>query len=476
MKIRWKYTILLFLILWGGSSCDSFLEVSPKGEVLEDDLLKDAKGFENALYGVYAKLGTSNLYGRNLSYYALDILAQYYTSYGNTDVQPLLEYDFDNTKVKDRFYNVWCDMYSNIANVNNVLEHLENYSSADMKYYNLYKGEALGLRGFMHFDLLRMFSEQITVNEDAAGIPYSTRFSLFAPEILKANEVYKRIISDLKHAEHLLNDEELYASASVNDHFLKDQNIHFNLQAVRATLARVYLTQQNLDSALYYAEQVIASPSLELLDLMEVSDAFEGILSGKETVFGIYTKNFAQPVIEDLHHTTSFYSLEMRYNISDIYQTNNVGNDYRWNWYVYNEASTCWKLEKLTDTYVLNNREGFRPTEQVRGINLIRLAEMYYIASECALRLGRYEQGLDYFNTLLESRGLIALDDRTPEERLTVEKITEDRYKEFPGEGQSFYHMKRLNLDILHVEGQMVPADKRIYVINIPEQEFEYRR
>ena len=56
--------VLLALIL-GGSSCDSFLDVQPKGEVLEGDLLKDAKGFENALYGVYAKMGSTNLYGQS---------------------------------------------------------------------------------------------------------------------------------------------------------------------------------------------------------------------------------------------------------------------------------------------------------------------------------------------------------------------------------------------------------------------------
>ena len=97
-------------------------------------------------------------------------------------------------------------MYSNIAYANNVLEHLEKFSPADMQFYNIYKGEALGLRAFMHFDLLRIFSEQITVNESADGIPYSTRFSLFAPDILKSKDVYKRIISDLRSAEQLLDD------------------------------------------------------------------------------------------------------------------------------------------------------------------------------------------------------------------------------------------------------------------------------
>ena len=133
-------------------------------------------------------------------------------------------------------------------------------------------------------------------------------------------------------------------------------------------------------------------------------------------------------------------------------------------------------LKNFTDSYVLNNNEYSRPAGQIRGINMIRLSEMYYIAAECALKLGHYDQALDYFNELLESRGLVALDERTPAETLTIDKITDDRYKEFVGEGQSFYHMKRLNLDILNVEGKIIPADKKVYVVDIPSQEFEFRR
>ena len=43
MKIRFRNIMILLVLFVGGSSCDSFLDVQPKGEVLEGDLLKDAK-------------------------------------------------------------------------------------------------------------------------------------------------------------------------------------------------------------------------------------------------------------------------------------------------------------------------------------------------------------------------------------------------------------------------------------------------
>ncbi len=55
----------------------------------------------------------------------------------------------------------------------------------------------------------------------------------------------------------------------------------------------------------------------------------------------------------------------MRYNnIQQLYQINGIRNDYRWGaWYTYNNTIKYWKLDKLTDTYVLNNTEYNRRLE-----------------------------------------------------------------------------------------------------------------
>lgn len=475
MKMNLKYILIVLTLSLAGSACDSFLEVQPKGEVLADDLLKDQKGFENAMYGVYASMNTDNLYGMNLGCYALDLMAQYFDSYGNDEATPIGEFDYQNTKVEEVFYTIWSSMYTNISNVNNVLEHLEKQSTSSLKYYDIYKGEALGLRAFMHFDLLRIFSEQITLNPSAGGIPYNTTFSLVAPDVLASEKVYEHIIGDLKVSEQLLKSSEKLLADAGSENYLKDQTIHFNLQAAQAALARVYLTRGEVDSALYYARQVIEAGKQELLKEVEIDGDLAGKLSAKETIFGLYSKNFADQVIKVIHKSTSFYSLALRYNIEAIYQQNRVGNDYRWNaWFFYNNQEQ--KLSKLTDKYVLNNTEHLRPAGQIRGINLIRLPEMYYIAAECLLKKGDYTGALTYFNAVLKSRGLVALDERDPVETLTLERITEERYKEFVGEGQTFFNMKRLNLDIVNTEGQTVTASKKVYVVDIPDQEFDYRR
>lgn len=463
MKFNVKNILAGFCLLILTASCDSFLDVHPKGEVLDDEMFKDAKGYENALYGIYGSMRNNDLYGRRLTYYTLDVMAQYFNFTSQDDyITPLRQYKYKETAVKEGFLTIWSKMYTTISNTNNILKHLDKTSSASLRYYDIYKGEALGLRAFLHFDLTRMFCEQST-DPGTKGIPYNTQFSLEEPQHEKLQDVYKHIISDLRTAEKLLDNPELYAyNASYN--FLKDQKIHFNLNAVRATLARVYLTQENVDSALYYAKKVIAAPEYRLTQRTKI--AFNGQLSPCETIFGLYSKSLYTITLSELYRFISYKSLALRTDINYRY-TNITGNDYRWNaWFRIDAEKPC--LKKLTDDYQLNTNI-IRPDSLIPGINLIRLPEMYYIAAECLMKKND-PQAKEYFKTVLESRMELS---SIPE--LNIDNLTEERFKEFIGEGQQFYHLKRLNLDMLSTGGEIIPASKAIFTPDIPEEEFNYR-
>lgn len=463
MKLNPKNILTGLCLLITTAACDNFLEVHPKGEVLDDEMFRNAKGYENALYGVYGSMRNNDLYGRNLTYYTLDVMAQYFNFTSQDDyVTPLRQFQYKETAVKAGFLTIWSKMYTTISNVNNVLKHLDNTSSDQLKYYDIYKGEALGLRAFLHFDLTRLFCEQST-DAQAAGIPYNTQFSLDEPIHEKLQDVYKHIITDLRAAEELLDHPELYASAP-SYAFLKDQTTHFNLNAVRATLARVYLTQENIDSALYYAKTVIASPDHHLTQRTKI--AFNGQLSPGETIFGLYSKTLYTTTLNELYKQVSYQSLALRTDIKNRY-TNISGNDYRWNaWFKTDSESPS--LKKLTDDYQLNTNI-IRPDSLIPGINLIRLPEMYYIVAECLLKKND-PQATDYFKTVLNSR----MESATYPE-LSIANLTEERFKEFIGEGQQFYHLKRLNLNMLSTTGDNIPASKAIFTPDIPEEEFNYR-
>jgi hypothetical protein len=459
--------------LLGLSACEDFLDITPEGQVKRDELLSTPDGIEDAMYGVYAQLRGQNLYGREMSFSALDVMAQYYQPFGNNyKVENLQKYNYTYSSLETLFQSLWTDMYHNISNVNSILES-GLVSNATAYPYKIYRGEALGLRAFMHFDLLRLFAGQITVDPEADGIPYATTFSLTAPDFAKAAKVYEYILADLLKAEELLADEAAYAE---DRDFMTMRQIHFNIHAVRATLARVYLTMGNYEKAETYARKVIDESGLSLLKKIEVKGDVAGCLSRKETVLGIYsTTEFYSYVYDDLWLRTTHYSLDPRKDYASFYETAE-GSDYRLEAYFTTKPTGEVRFTKILDSYKVDNNEARRPEGTIQGINLIRLPEMYYIVAECRNRANDTEAAAALLDKVRESRGIERkLDWEQMTAEMMQEEINAERYKELIGEGQMFYHFKRLNLAITDPNGTSFAPSSEIYVVPIPEIEYDYR-
>ena len=455
------------------TSCDSYLDITPDGQVKRDELLETNEGVEDAIYGVYAKLRSTSLYGQEMYFSALEIMSQTLWCYGNQSVTALGQYNYGNTSVKNVFASVWTDMYNNISNVNSVINAplVENATTYPA---TIYRGEALALRAFMHFDLMRLFADQITVKPNADGIPYATQFSLVAPDFESLAENYNHVIADLTEAERLLEGEDQYKNSTA---FMSDRQIHLNLHAVRALMARVYLTMGNKQKALEYAQKVIRESGRQLKTKTEVINDVAGVLSKKECLFGVYYSGFYSLVSPKLQQTVSYSSLDLRNDFMEMYEKGVSGLDYRTNAYFTSVdlgGTAKYRLSKFTDIYDLQNNSSARPADLVQGINLIRLPEMYYIAAECLLDTD-YQKAVDYYNDVITNRGLDPFDG-TGAERLTIDMINTERYKEMIGEGQTFFNMKRQNLNIPSYDNSVTytPANN-IYVIPIPDAEIENR-
>ena len=453
------------------TSCDDFLDITPDGQVKRDPLLSTPEGIEDAMYGVYAQMRQQTLYGQELHFSTLEILSQTLWCNGNASVTAMSGYKWEHSSVKGIFEAVWTNMYKNISNVNSILD-APLVANASEYPYTIYRGEALGMRAFMHFDLVRLFAAQYTVNPAADGIPYATEFSLKTPEFESLAKNYEHIIADLLEAEALLADEDNHAGEG---NFMLDRQIHFNLHAVQATLARVYLTMGNNEMAAVYAQRVIDAGKFSLKEKTEVVNDLAGVLSRKETIFGIYFPGFYTNVSGKLQQVTSYYSLDLRDDFMQLYEKDASGLDFRTMAY-FSESGVGddvkYRLCKLTDIYELNNMASNRPQDLILGVNLIRLPEMYYIAAE-ALLDSDYEAALALYNDVRVHRGLDPLEES---KTLTVELINDERYKEMIGEGQTYFNMKRQNLSILSHDGKNTynPVDG-IYAIPVPDVELENR-
>ena len=156
-----RYLILLLIVSGLSQACSDWLDVRPRSEMKEDDLFAVEEGFKNALNGVYIQLAEGTLYGKNLTMYLPELLENHYTTpTDNTSAEyAISQFDYDQSDVETLIGQIWKSYYTAIVHLNNILENLEN-STVHFSYGNdrLIEGEALGLRAFLHLDILRWFA------------------------------------------------------------------------------------------------------------------------------------------------------------------------------------------------------------------------------------------------------------------------------------------------------------------------------
>ena len=153
-RIKRIWILGLLLI---GASCNSWLDVAPEDQIMEKDLFEEREGFLMALNGVYLNMNSSSNYGGNLSAGIIDVMAQYYNcTTSEHNYSGYQSYAYDSKTSKDRFETVWKTTYSQISNLNAILEHCGDGNPVLPElYYKLIKGEALGLLTFRYAPAVR---------------------------------------------------------------------------------------------------------------------------------------------------------------------------------------------------------------------------------------------------------------------------------------------------------------------------------
>ena len=459
------------------SSCDDFLDVNPEGEKLEKELFKNAQGFEDAIYGVYGSLQQANLYGKDMLWGVTEVLAQNldWSSYEGKDLS-LYRYE-ESDDIRQRFAMMWNKSYETLGWTNNILNQLQNWNEQSLPFYNYYKGEMLGIRAMLHFDLLRLFAP---TDESKQGIPYVKDYSFQVKPFYKVGEVYKMIIDDLLEAEKLLAPEESKLSYPRTDNayhnFEKFRYTHFNIYAVRALLARVYWTKGDMALAAKYAQNVIDSKCFPLVNPEEIEGYLAGTLSPKETIFGVYSTSYHEMARDFLYEYISYRSYTAyEKTVKNIYQMDVPENnqDFRFQTHFKGEQGGIYKCLKLVDRYTLENNVSENRKSLHTGVTLMHVSELYLIAAEALLESNPVK-ALEYFDEEIASRGLTKLSDR--QMTLTKEMIYNEYRKEMFCEGQIWFNMKRLHKNIVNSNnGNTIPASDKVYVLPIPEEEFEFR-
>ena len=160
------YIVLLLLALPLLTAC-SWFDVGNDSEEDEENMFSSPDGYYSSLTGLYTNLGTKNLYGGNLSLYALEPLTQQYTvSSDNPDRVAWSQFNYTTDAGQKLNNDIFLTMFNTIVNDNMLLSKLGDRTPAGMteSVSNIMRGETLGLRALMYFDLIRLYNPSFALH------------------------------------------------------------------------------------------------------------------------------------------------------------------------------------------------------------------------------------------------------------------------------------------------------------------------
>lgn len=411
MKNIFKAILMLLPLTFG---CREFLEVDiPKDQIDQIKAFNNDNIAVSALVEVYSNLrdngilnGESGGTGFLLGCYTDELEVTYPSTipYKNFYQGSILN---TNSSVLD----LWTKSYKQIYIVNNIIEGLDKSKGLTESLKQQLKGEALVIKGLIHFYLSQTFGD----------VPYiqTTDYHL-NKKIGKTSrdEMLKFAIADLITAEKLLTT--AYPST---------ERIRINKTVAQAFLARFYLYQRNWNEAKKYAELVISNPIYELEPLNKVflKDSKSAIWQFMPAAVG-RNADEARLYFYELAPAPSIrlsnYLID-GFEIGDLRKNEwigRVGAGY--------ENSFAYKYKAIG-----------LPTREYSVI--IRIQEMYLIMAEVAAELEDWDQCNRMLNMIRSKAGLNDINVSNRSE--AMDAIVQERKVEFFCEyGHRFYDLKRM--------------------------------
>ena len=450
------YLLVAAVIMLSLASCKKWLDTDAPLQVDQNTVFSTEQGFREVLNGVYLQMGSRSLYGRDLTFGLLSVLGRSY----DTTITPAIgnlyyegaRYNFQDAAVKATFKNVWDSLYQCIGNLNNLLANIENKQSLFTgNNYNTIKGEALALRAYIHFDLVRMFAPSIAVGgTNAQAIPYVTTLSTYATPVSTTGAVLDQCLADLQNAQSLLSNTDVMAS-------------RLNFWGVKGLLARLYLYKGDLTNAQSNALDVINSNKFPLAD--NATFNVNELMFTKEHLFSLYSYF---PVSTGYYKTVLNTNPPLGFSVPNqtaLFVTGSGATGDRRRAFL--DPATGGVNISIANANI-SPRKFYISNANV--LPMIRMTEMYYIAAECATANLDSLSATNWMDTVRVHRNLVKYTQTAlKRDSLNVE-IAKEYHKEFMGEGQVFYYYKRKNLPFSTLPYTKVPVvSNASYVFIKPE-------
>ncbi len=484
LKSIFLSTSLLTVSLLAVTACkdSTFLEVAPRSQGDSQTALTTAEGFDAAVNGIYDRLQSVVLYGRDMLAVseALGDNAQFTNKSGRLsgENRNLISNTFGTATSGGA---TWQTAYFAINQANLILDNVGNVTFSDTSQRNRLQGQAYFLRALLYHDLSRIYSYDPGVavpSQDRGGVPLITvgvadQSKITFPARAAVADVYKQIYSDLQNAIRLFSRSNPSAPA------------YGNLQAAQALFSRVALYNKDYATAVKYATDAI-SGSIKLSS----NASYIGGWRAPQNPESLFEIQFI--VAENIGVNTSLqtsYTTLVRTGdrtatggFGDLVPTTAFINDLE-----AEKSSTGAVLDIRRQLYELGTTGrgtafiectkflGKNGTINLDNVPVIRVSELYLNRAEANYNLGNTTDALTDLNVIRQRCGLTA-------STLTGASILTEIYRqerlEYGFEGHRWFDLKRTGQNVVKAAAQgggLAYTDNRI-LAPIPVNELSTNR
>lgn len=467
IKIYPAAILISFLAL---ASCKKTIDIEPTHTANGDVIFDKISDYESALTGAYARLLSVNYYGSSNGSSAFSVLSDMMTdnlfesseSLGNYQNFSHWVYTADDTNIDA----TWLAAYRVIQQCNLTLRNIDKLASTDQGAVNRIKAQALALRAYVHFDILRYWGEGTLRNSILRGIPYVSSFDIEQkPARLTVKESYDAIINDLQLAKSLMQDMDKPIQSTTST--ASTARAYIDEIVVNAVLARIYNYAAVPDSAIKYSSLVIAARPLASRANFPLiwQDA-----NTSEVIWSVKFTPLNSGVGDNVYYAVgNRASYRPTTNLTALYDQ---ANDVRYSSYFQLRARGSGS-RLVVSKYLAKQAQLGKP-DGITDFKVFRTGEMYLIRAEAYAANGLEGPALADLNTLRAARinGFVP---GTETGAALINAISNERRKELVCEGQRWFDLKRSDRIVDRISNCNVfcslDASAREWVWPLPQSE-----
>lgn len=418
------------------SSCDSYLDIQPVGQVIPNTLAE----YRSLFTTVYNK----NLNDKGITEVRTDIasvLQSDEVSSPRNTFGDIEKWNDGNPSASTRQFG-WAQYYTNLYYANAIIDKKDEITEGNQLDINQLVGEAYLMRAYMHFILVNLYGQPYTKAGalDTKAMPLKLDLDLEGtPSRNTVKEIYGSILADITSAHELMNKKDWETQYSYR----------FSTLSVDALESRVYLYMGEWQKSYEASERLLAEKaSLENLNNENASLPSEYTSVERITAYeSILESDFATSFVV----TPAFYEK-------------------------YEEGQDLRKAKYFT------NKEGFTISTKVGESKLkcsFRTGEFYLNSAEAAAHLNKLPEARSRLLKLIENRYTptryaqkkVTIDAMNQEDLIT--EILNERALELAFEGHRWFDLRRTTRPEIRKEvtgsTYILGQDDARYTLRIPQ-------